>query len=417
MLRVLTVIIVPPHLSVSGGAGAGERLSDALTPYCHMTVASMLNGIGERTGPSGSARAYRISVRTWLPPGLPWSKMPNKYKTLFYRSDIPEIIAAGKYDLVHIHNPLPTLEMERAAMTCRKLGIPYVVSTHGFNEVENGPRVYGFNAFQRQIWRHCVVQPLHHVLGHAQAVFALTPADYEFVRRMGFEGQELVVVSNGVSEPRPADLRTDETALRRCGIPIERTNGQVTCMFLANHTPNKGLPFLLSVFTQLDFPYLLIVAGDKRSEIDYEGYIARCRPGQRIIVTGHLNDNEVDACFRRSDLFVFPTLAETFGIVILEAMSHGLPVIASRVGGIPYFLADDCGVLIDAGNSQQLKRAVETLASNPRMLRAMGQRGRLQASKYTWENAAAVAAEAYHRILKAQNPRPTRPPCSLVSGN
>src|SRR6185295_11526258 len=115
MIRVLAAIIAPPHLSASGGAGAGERLSNALAQHCRMTVASMLNGTGERSAPVGSARAHRIDVRTWLPPGLPWSKLPNKYKTLFYRSNIPEIIAAGEYDLVHIHNPTPALEMERVA--------------------------------------------------------------------------------------------------------------------------------------------------------------------------------------------------------------------------------------------------------------------------------------------------------------
>ena len=70
---------------------------------------------------------------------------------------------------------------------------------------------------------------------------------------------------------------------------------------------------------------------------------AKCRPDQQIIVTGRLRDDEVGAALRRSDLFVFPTLADTFPLVVLEAMAHGVPVLASRVGGIPHQLDERCG--------------------------------------------------------------------------
>jgi hypothetical protein len=57
--------------------------------------------------------------------------------------------------------------------------------------------------------------------------------------------------------------------------------------------------------------------------------------GQRIIVTGRLQDHQIPALMRHADLFLFPPLADTLPLVVFEALSYGLPVLASEVGGIP----------------------------------------------------------------------------------
>ncbi|MFC6776517.1 glycosyltransferase [Methylobacterium gregans] len=152
MIRVLSAIVVPPHMSVSGGARAGEALSAALCTHCRVDVASMM-GSPEDPGPCG-----RLPVRTYLPPGLPWSRLPNRYRSLFYRSDIPGRVAG--YDLVHLHNPMPALEMARIARAARAAGVPYVISTHGFNEVANGGSIYGFGPVRRAVWRGLVYAPV-----------------------------------------------------------------------------------------------------------------------------------------------------------------------------------------------------------------------------------------------------------------
>lgn len=399
-LRVLVAIVVPPHLSVSGGARAAEQLSAALAPYCDITVASMLNGVGAGTlsEPEGRFPA-RISVRTWLPGIVPWSRFPSRYSTLFYRSDIPDIIRRGGYDLVHIHNPMPALEMERVARACTEMRIPYVVSTHGFNEVANGLDIYGFDFLRRQVWRRLVLEPVSRVVRKAAAMFVLSPADVSIVRDMGFTG-EPITVTNGVPMPQPGDAVADREALERLGIPFGRTEGQITCMFLANHTPNKGLPVLLDAFSRTTRPFLLVIGGDKRGGVDYERALAACKPGQRIVVTGRLSDAEVGALFRRSDLFVFPTLADTFPLSVLEAMAQGLPVLATNVGGIPFQLSGDCGELVPPGDPAALAAAVEALAADSLRLAAMGNRARAKvASAFSWEAAAASAWAGYQAVL------------------
>ncbi|MCC7046250.1 MAG: glycosyltransferase family 4 protein [Alphaproteobacteria bacterium] len=397
-MRVLAAIVVPPHLSVSGGARAGERLSAAMTRYCDVTVASMMNEASAQGVQPGDRPVRRVPVRSWLPSGVPWNRLPNRYATLFYRSDLPEIAIRGKYDLVHLHNPMPGLELARVARACSRHGIPYVISTHGFNEVARGNEIYGFGALRRLAWSHLVKRPVARAVRHADGIFALSGADFAIVRGMGYVGPAPTVVCNGVDAPAAVPAVASAGVLERLGIPAARSKGQITCLFLANHTPHKGLPVLLKAFGRLKRPYLLIVGGEKRRDIDYERHVRTCGEGQRIAVTGRLADDEVSALFRRSDLFVFPTLADTFPLVVLEAMAHGLPVVASRIGGIPYQLTEECGALVDAGDDVQLASMVDRLADAPDRLVAMGRaaRGRV-AAEFTWDAAAARAFDGYTR--------------------
>jgi starch synthase len=400
-MKVLAAIIVPPHLSVSGAARAGEMLSAALAPLCDITVASMIDSDTTVSNSFSARLVKRVAVKNRLPPILPWSKLPNRYSTLFYRSDLPEIIRQGNYDLVHLHNPMPALELERTAKTCTDLDIPYVVSTHGFNEVANGIEVYRFGPLRKILWQKLVLGPVGRVVRGAAAIFALSPADFDIVRGFGFVGGDLRVVSNGVLTPPPEDRDADYRLLEQMGISPARSPGQITCMFLANHTPNKGLPVLFEAFASLDIPYLLIAGGDKRTDVDYDYYIRSCRPGQRIVLTGRLTDRQVTALFRRSDLFVFPTLADTFPLAVLEAMSYGVPVLASNVGGIPYQVDEQCGVLVPPASSTRLASAVYELAQDPDRLASMGLNARANVtSKFNWERAGEQAFAGYQSVLR-----------------
>lgn len=405
-MRVLAAIVVPPHMTASGGANAGERLSAALASHCDITVANMMAKPGhgksghDKSG-HGKAQARRHLVRTSLPPGLGSASVPARYKSLFYRSDIPRMIETGRYDLVHLHNPMPALEMWRIARACLRAGIPYVVSTHGFNEVATGNAVYGFGSVRRLAWTMLVQSPVAQTVRHADAVLVLSPADIPIVRSMGATGAEFPIVTNGVDLPATAVPADDVQVLERRGIAASRMPGEITCMFLANHTPNKGLPILLEAFRSVSRPYCLIVGGERRDGVDYAAFERAAGPGQRIVVTGRLEDDEVSPLMRRSDLFVFPTLADTLPLVVLEAMAHELPVLASAVGGIPYELGEDCGRLVPAGDPAALASAIDEMAADPRRLIEMGARARQRvASHFNWEQSAREAISVYESVLQ-----------------
>ena len=392
-MRVLAAIVAPPHLSVSGAARAAERLSVELARTCEIAVASMMPDT------TWDRAVAHMPVQSWLPADFGLARLPNKYRTPFYRSDIADLILPGEFDLVHIHNPMPAMEMHRIARACRHAGTPYVVSTHGFQEVDAGRTIYRFGPARRFLWDALVYRPVARATAAAEGVLLLSEEDRRVVRRMGFAGASVFVVPNGV-EPRPCLApATVATVLHRFGIE-EHGPGQITCMFLANHTPNKGLTVLFEAFASLDIPFLLVVGGERRSGIDYEGFSESLGEGQRVIFTGHLLDIEVAALMRRSDLFVFPSLADTLPLVVQEALAARLPVVASAIGGIPRQIDRSCGILVPPGDAAALAEAVRRLAADPRMLRAMtGAAERRGRALPDWGECAELALAAYSAVL------------------
>jgi starch synthase len=390
-MKVLAAIVAPPHLTASGGVRAGRRLSEALATQCDVTVASM-TPLDRVSNTLAAEAAVNVSAP------IPLRGMPPKYRSLFYQSDIPALVHRGGWDLVHIHNPMPGLEMARIASACLSAHVPYVISTHGFNEVVNGEKVYGFGLPRRLVWRLAMTRPVARAVRGASAIFVLSEADVPIVRRFGFTG-DTVTVPNGIAMPTAPDPEADRAVWQRFGVaPPDRYQGP-TCMFLGNHTPNKGVPVLLDAFSELSCPYQLIIGGDRRPEINYVRATPK-RADQRVIVTGRLSDTEVSALLRRADLFVFPTRADTFPLVVLEAMAHSCAVLASDVGGIPYQIDSCCGELVSAGDAMALRRAVTQFAAEPRRLLAMGAAARKRAqTHFSWDAAAACAWAGYRRVV------------------
>jgi glycosyltransferase involved in cell wall biosynthesis len=395
MIKILTAIVAPPHLSVSGAARAAELLSAALATRCEVTVASMMP-------PQVDCIVRREPVSTWLTPGAPWSLIPKRYRTPFYRSDIASIAVTGGFDLLHLHNPVPGLEMLRIARACRSVGLPLVISTHGYNEIANGRRIHHLGAVQRLMWDVLAYQPVARATRLADAVLLLSPADEPIVRSMGYRGDLLSVVPNGMKPPVAVDPASKNAALEKFALsPADPS--QITCMFLANHTPNKGLPVLMRAFSMLDIPFLLIVGGERRDAIEYEAFSRLLKKHQRVLVTGALSDEEVSVLMERSDIFVFPTLADTLPLVLYEALSHGLPVVASDVGGIRYQIDNRCGVLLSPGDAPALADAINKLAAQRTLLSDMSLHAAARArSLPNWASSAALTAAAYEAVLARQ---------------
>ena len=144
----------------------------------------------------------------------------------------------------------------------------------------------------------------------------------------------------------------------------------------------KGTPVLIEAWEKAglrDAELLLVgswqLAGDR---------LKRLPPGVRFV--GPVGPEMLRDFYRESDVFVFPSFFEGFGLVILEAMACGLPVIASDRSAAPDVLDDSCGRVIAAGDAGQLAESLRFFASNRGSLGAMKAAARRRAETFSWGN-------------------------------
>lgn len=396
--KALAVIVIPPHLQSSGAVNAGKALSMALRNFCDIDVALM-----SKEDKIEEAEELKIIHSKSTPLfATVVSKLPNKIRTPLYRSSIPKLISSGNYQLVHIHNPMPTLEMKRIAQTCVEQNIPYIVSTHGFVEVTSGGNVYSLRPLEKIAWQFLVSSPLKYVVDHASLLFPTAPNDCEILSGMNVPNNKMKMVTNGVNPifyHQPNQTITERLKLQFALI----SSSNPILFFLANHTANKGIQVLLDALEQVNLPFTALIGGKKKPDFDYSKY-ADFEPAQqekRIIFTDRLSDEEVHSLYHLADLFVFPTVADTLPLVILEAMASQLPILSTEVGGIPYQVEADCGLLVKPNDAISLANGLTTMLSMPKSrLKEMGRNASKRVkSTFDWHQSASIAYEGYKDVL------------------
>ena len=115
-----------------------------------------------------------------------------------------------------------------------------------------------------------------------------------------------------------------------------------------------------------------------------------------------VSHTELPQQYRQADIVVQPSLYETFGMPLVEAMASGLPVIGSNVGGIPEVVGSgDCGLLTPPGDVKRLQDALEQLVTDPLRRRALGAAGRARAERlYSWNRVTAALEQVYEDTLR-----------------
>jgi len=160
----------------------------------------------------------------------------------------------------------------------------------------------------------------------------------------------------------------------------EHDYGDQEVLFVGVDWERKGGPELLSAFQNIqpEFPHANLT-------------IIGCQPSIRqkqVSVLGKLPLVDLPEHYKRATIFCLPTKWEPFGVVFVEALSFGIPIIATRTGAIPDFVQGGRnGFLVQPGDTVSLTSALRLLLENQHLRRRMGQLGRqLAAEKYNWDS-------------------------------
>ena len=201
------------------------------------------------------------------------------------------------------------------------------------------------------------------------------------IRSLGIEPGRVHVHSPGL----------DKAELTRLSSSEEATDGpKIICV--ANFIPRKGILFLIEAFARVSTDdFTLHLAGNCKKQSTYYAKLRRraCELGIEKKVFFHKGkDREtIKRLYSNSDIFVLPSLNETFGIVLIEAMHYKLPIVAANSTAIPDLLEEGVnGLLVPCRDSLSLAEAIQTLIDNPQLRKDMGESGYRKVShSFCWD--------------------------------
>jgi glycosyltransferase involved in cell wall biosynthesis len=154
----------------------------------------------------------------------------------------------------------------------------------------------------------------------------------------------------------------------------------------------KGLPELFNaakILAEKKIRKKILVVGEGDLVPSYRSLASKLMLDEIVVWRGLLSDGELPAAFQSGDIFVLPSTAgnEAFGMVILEALSCGIPVIASRLPGVSSVFTDGQeGLYVEPGSAEDLAQKIEILALDPGLRKKFGSAGRrLALEKYSWK--------------------------------
>lgn len=396
-LRVLGIGITPPVYKASGGISAGVQLMERVARLCD-TQMYLMSDRDEDAVENGLALVRRRPGNVLAS----FSRfLAKKVITLMWRPRLAAWLASARPTIAHFHNPHPPGALLEAARDCTRQGIPYVISTHGFVEMNDYVKAFGARAWMRPLMNLAVRRPIVKVVQGAAHIMMLSPQEEPILRSMGARPEQLSVVTNGVDpyflEPVAEPERT--RLLARFALP----SGQPRMLYVGNHTPNKGLDVLLRALPLMKQGAAAVIAGSITSRPDHERLLASvgAQPDpQRLVFTDFITKEELRALYQSVDVFVFPSRADTLPLVILEAMASGLPVASTLVGGIPFEVDPQSGILVQPGDPAALATALDRLCADPALRRSMGAAARERVMhQFDWSASAQKAVEIYQAVL------------------
>ena len=324
--------------------------------------------------------------------------IPKQVRAFFLDSDILNQLLLNPPKIIHLQNPLPSLAFERLAYRASEAGIKVVISTHGFFEVMN-PN-YSLNAYKRWAWKQWIIQPMLRTTSYVNAVLSGYPGEKKMLLSMGFSEEKIHLVPNGINPFFLSHPSDEEFAavFRKFPIPQNRP----ILLFIGNHTANKGLDTVLKVASRLTQPAVVVIGGRLSDPEEPLRWRNKIPPANQVdvVFTDYLTLVEQRALYHLSTLLLFPSLADTLPLTILEAMASGLPVVAYGVGGIPFQLENESGITTTPGDIQSFHTAVESLLTNENTRQKLVVNGKLrQAQLFSWELAATRTVQIYKTLL------------------
>ncbi len=308
---------------------------------------------------------------------------------------VRELLDAGRYDVVHVHEPLmPVLPIQ--ALRHSRAANPDVINVGTFHATKDGGnRLYSYGRRLLKRW-----------FRELDGKIAVSPPAAEYVGRYfpGFYN----IIPNGIEVERFAD----PTVMRR----PELDDGVVNILYVGRAEKRKGLSYLIRAFGMVNardpLTRLIVVGPNARAVRRYSRSVERM--GRRgVHFVGRVSDAELASYYRSADILCSPAVGhESQGYVLLEAMAAGTAVVASNIEGYASVVTHRVdGLLTRPKDSFALADALTALVRDPRHRERLAAAGRRRVEAYSWPYVTEQLLAYYERLRDSRGaiePRPLR---------
>jgi phosphatidylinositol alpha-mannosyltransferase len=327
-----------------------------------------VSGFGDRFIPIGRPRPVpssgsiaRVTISLWL------------------SSKIKEVLEQENFDVIHLHEPLMPMLCTNVLRFSQTANIGTFHASHG-RPGYNLAKPFGKWLLKK--WFRRI---------HGKIAVSKPAVDFAHEHFPGYYN----IIPNGVDLDR---FSPDVS-------PIEEfCDGKLNILFVGRMEKRKGLQYLLQAFVQVkqEIPNsrLIVVGPGTRLRRKYEKLVAR-RGLEDVVFTGFVAYDELPRYYKTADVFCAPaTGRESFGIILLEAMAMGKPIVASNIEGYASVIENGVdGLLVPPRDVGALARTLISLLNDGSLCLKMGVKGRAKALEHSWERIARDVLNYYARVL------------------
>ncbi len=286
------------------------------------------------------------------------------------------------FDILHLHEPNPfnNLKAYVCSLIKRK---PYVITYHSDIETYSF-LIKALYPFYRLLAKYLLLR-------RAKVIMPTSPQYIELSDLLPYFKKKCVVVPNGVDlkvyRPKPKKRKQRKTIL-----------------FVGRLIYYKGLDYLLKAFASLakDMKNVdLVLVGDGNLKDHLNKLVHSYGIERRVHFKSNLSNAEMIKEYQNADVFVLPSIhkTEAFGIVMLEAMACGTPVIGTDVSGTAYVL-ENAGIAVKPRDVGALEEAIRNVLTSEHLQKEMTKRGLEKAKQFSWEKNAKKVESVYRRALR-----------------
>ncbi|NCN53227.1 glycosyltransferase [Candidatus Wolfebacteria bacterium] len=298
------------------------------------------------------------------------------------------------FDLIHITSVFLSVST-LGAYYAKKFNKPYIISPLGsLMEILLKKK----SPMKKKIYISLIEK---RNLRDAAAIHFNVEAEKDEYSKLGFPLKRAIILPNGL-DPSDFSSRVEPGSFRK---KFNIAKDQHVILFLSRLDWKKGLDTLIPAFNKVAEQQpkaILVLAGgdDEGYKKEIEKLIDKYNLKEKVIFTGMIVGDDKTGAFQDSDVFVLPSYSDTFGMVVLEAMYFGLPVVITENVGIAPAIARASAGLVIKKDINELAEAILKILKNPDLAKKMGEAGRqLVRKEFSWSQIAEKFIKEYDNLI------------------